>query len=228
MSATKRRSNLPSSEVPSFKTSKNHKLPIFDAGSDGTPSTPPSLPQSSETSAEPDCQQHPAVISPETNEHISEAVKHWDSDEVAYGMTPPDVSDGDDHHVSLIPEEKRKIFVTDQELPDLTDLAINAIVASNHPPRLFKFRRSLARIVFDDRQNALIEPLTEAALRGLLSRCVSFFKVAKDYHETWISAPKEVIQDIMTLVNWPLPSLHGITESPMINLSTGRITTALG
>ena len=101
----------------------NHKLPNYDADSDVTPSAPPS--PCPEFSTELDCQQqHPVVISPETDEHISEAVKHWDFDEETHGMTPPFVSDGEDHHVTLLPAERRKIYVTGFETPHITDRSL--------------------------------------------------------------------------------------------------------
>jgi hypothetical protein len=93
MNAAKSRRKGASNDFSGVKISKNHKLPIYDAGSDGTPSVPPSLSPDPETSAEPDCQQQPTVETSDATEHISE-VTQQNSDPVAEtAMQEPQISE---------------------------------------------------------------------------------------------------------------------------------------
>lgn len=191
------------------------------------PSALTSVAPCAEFSCEPDCQQQPVTDLSDTKGDLVEAAQP-DCVDVANETTTPEVQDTDEPHITLLPYEPRKIIVTGQELPVLTELAISAIMASNNPPRLFVRGRSLVRVVFDERGNVHIEPLNEAAVRGLLSRCSSFIKMTKDYLEIPISVPKEIVQDLMSLPTVPLPALIGVTETPLIDLTTGRITATPG
>ena len=116
------------------------------------------------------------------------------------------------------PHREWKITINDMRLQDQTETALDALADINDPPFLFHRSRGLVRIGYDEKGMPLIEPLNEAALRGIIERCCQFQYLNKKGEEKPISPPKDVIQDIATLPYWnSIYPLAGIIECPYIS-----------
>jgi hypothetical protein len=122
---------------------------------------------------------------------------------------------------------RRKIIVTDERLRDITDRVFTALVDSNNPPSIFIRARSLVRVGTDEHGLPVIEPLTKAAVRGVIERCTEFYLTTSKGNERAIFPPKDVVDDLMALPEWNLPPLKGILECPVI-LPNGSILSTVG
>lgn len=124
-------------------------------------------------------------------------------------------------------ENRRKIIVNDQRLRDITDRALNALIEANNPPFVFVRGRSLVRITVDENGLPIIESLSPAGVKGILERCCEFYRLrATDAKEVPLSPPKEVVDDLMSLPEWDIPALKGITECPTIRPDGGILAAA--
>jgi len=124
------------------------------------------------------------------------------------------------------------IVVNNRQLRDITKDALTALYEANVlNPKIFTRGGNLIRVSIDEKQNPYIDPLTESALRGLLTRAADFVKVninAKgEVGETEVSPPLDVVCDILSLREWQLPPLLSITEVPVIR-SDGTIVNKIG
>lgn len=111
-----------------------------------------------------------------------------------------------------------EIVINDKHLHELTDKALPAIVQYNHPPRIFIRSGQLVRIRKDENGCAIIEMLSESALRGFLSRCARFVQYIPGEKEPKPTDPSvKLVKDIMALPGWPeFMSISGIVTSPMM------------
>jgi len=118
------------------------------------------------------------------------------------------------------PHREWKITINAMRMQDQTSLALDALADVNTPPFLFHRSRGLVRINYDEKGMPLIEPLTEAALRGIIERCCQFQKMNAKGEEKPISPPLDVIRDIATLPEWnTIYPLAGIIECPTISIN---------
>jgi hypothetical protein len=122
---------------------------------------------------------------------------------------------------------RRKIIITDERLRDITDRALTALIDSNNPPFVFIRSRNLVRVGTDEHGLPVIEPLTKAAVRGVIERCAEFYVTTSKGNEKTIFPPKDVVDDLMALPAWNLPPLKGILECPVI-LPSGIILSVAG
>lgn len=109
-----------------------------------------------------------------------------------------------------------EIIINDRHLHELTDLAMPALVGYNHPATLFVRSGQLVRVRQDENGNYVIELLSEAALRGILSRCARFMAwVGRDCKPT--KPPMSLVNDILSLPGWPeFQPISGIVTSPVL------------
>lgn len=109
-----------------------------------------------------------------------------------------------------------EILINDRHLHELTNLAMPALVGYNHPATLFVRAGQLVRVRQDENGNYVIELLSEAALRGILSRCARFMALAERENRP-TKPPLAVVKDILALPGWPeFAPVSGIVTSPII------------
>jgi len=108
-----------------------------------------------------------------------------------------------------------EIVVTDRQLRDISHDALDALYLHNQPPVLFRRGGGLVRVEYDESANPFIATVGEAALRGYLARSADFVRVAKNERRA-VSPPKDVVQDIATLVDTRFPPLVGVTRIPVL------------
>lgn len=107
-----------------------------------------------------------------------------------------------------------------RQLRDVTDDALNAILAANKPPRLFQRGNLLVRVrTTQDTQAVSLEPMVVTALRGHLARVADWFREkVTGKGETYLepdAPPVEVAADVANLPSWPgVPGLRAIIECP--------------
>lgn len=124
------------------------------------------------------------------------------------------------------------IVVNNRQLRDITTEVLVALYETNAAkPEIFTRGGSLARVSKDAKGNPYIEPLSESALRGIITRSANFITVTGNakgkVSETQVSPPLGVVKDILSLSRWEFPHLLTITEVPVIR-SDGSILAQLG
>jgi len=118
------------------------------------------------------------------------------------------------------------IITTGRPLRSVTADGLLALVTANDPPSIFQRGRQLVRIRMDG-GTPFIEPLTEAALCGILDRTAKFMRIAPNGLIP-VAPPVRVVRDLAALPAWPgIPELAGLTESPTLR-PDGSITTTPG
>jgi hypothetical protein len=94
---------------------------------------------------------------------------------------------------------------------------MKALVAANEPPQVFVWGGALARMRPHDGGRLTLEPLNDAALRGVLARVADWFIIRslKSGDEEEAPPPLEVVKDLNNLPEWPgIPTIEGIIECP--------------
>jgi hypothetical protein len=125
------------------------------------------------------------------------------------GRPPPGPADGG------LPQ----IQGNERQLREVTADALAAVIAANDPPRLFQCGGLLTRLRIDpDTLAPRLEPLTDEALRGHLSRVADWYKIkhlkghdiqSPDY------PPADVAKDLASLPGWEgIPCLRAVVECP--------------
>jgi hypothetical protein len=94
----------------------------------------------------------------------------------------------------------------------MTAESLTALVAKNTPPALFVRSGRLTRRVFDEDRRPVLDPLTESALCGFLTRSADFV-TGKD---TQVAPPLSIVRDVYSLGTWPFPPLVGVVECPVL------------
>lgn len=112
-------------------------------------------------------------------------------------------------------------------LPAITADALNALVDANSPPVIFRHGGALARIGQDDSDHAFIEPLTRDALRGRLARVAHWCRINSRGGADACSPPLDVVADVTSLPEWPLPVIERITAVPVF-AADGTLCSAPG
>jgi len=109
-----------------------------------------------------------------------------------------------------------EIVVNDMHLHELTAQALPAMARYNNPPTIFARSGQLVRIRKDENGNYVIEMLSEAALRGILSRCARFVRYTEKEAKP-ADPPVAVVKDILALPAWPeFAPISGIVTSPVM------------
>lgn len=113
-------------------------------------------------------------------------------------------------------------IVIGAQLRDITRESLIALeLVEQQNPTLFVQSTKLKRIALDKEQKPYIEEVTEATLRGTLTRAANFYRVKGHGDECVkipVSPPKDVVQDILSLrpQDWPFPSLEAIVQTPIL------------
>src|SRR5262245_61139844 len=114
------------------------------------------------------------------------------------------------------PAQKPQYIVNNErQLRDITNEALEALRRSNNPPRLFQRDRKLVRVIETAEGRNVICDVSEAVLRGMLTRSADFrkFKGNGDYKELVECSPGfDVVKDILALppCEWGFAPLQGV------------------
>jgi len=122
------------------------------------------------------------------------------------------------------------IRVDHRYLRDIVDDSLSALLSANNPPRVYIRSGQLSRIRNDENQTPVIEPLTDAALRGRLARIANYYSERTYKKKTFrdpASPPYEIVRDILSLGSWPFPVINGFIECPTLR-SDGSILATPG
>ncbi len=131
-------------------------------------------------------------------------VDHGDPDE-SEGKRRPDLS-----------KVEGPIIHSDQgQLWQVSDAAIEAVVAGNTPPHLYQRSGCLVRVKKDERGPSFIEVVGENALRGILARSATWVKGVEE-RVTDARPGLDVVRDVLSLSEWPFPILEAVIECPVV------------
>ena len=113
------------------------------------------------------------------------------------------------------------IVVTNRPLRDVADDALAVLLAANQPPEIYVRGAWLTRVRVDETGRPLIEPLSEAALRGRLTRIADFMTEREgdegETIRTHTHPPLNVVRDLLARPAWDgFPALEGIVEAPAL------------
>ena len=111
-------------------------------------------------------------------------------------------------------DDKPAIIVNVGQLPEITAQCLDALAKKNNPPRLFRSRTSLVKVVTSG-EVPKMQILGIDHLRGELTRAAGFYKQMSRGMKTSLP-PNEVMRDILTLENLPFLELQGIVECPVL------------
>jgi putative DNA primase/helicase len=119
-----------------------------------------------------------------------------------------------------------QVQVNDKQMRDIAAEAWAVLTHANEPPSIFQWGHLLVDIINDDNGQPLIRPLKKAAVKGTLARMMDF--VARS--ESGIKParpPSDVVDDMMSAKEIPLPVLLGIIRAPVF-APTGVLATESG
>jgi hypothetical protein len=126
---------------------------------------------------------------------------------------------------------KPAIIISNIQLEEATDQTLNAITQANQPPEVFVRASSLARVVHDEFGRPHIQEMDRLRVRCRMSEVADFFNIRKGeggIPEAVASYPPLSIADnVIARKHWDLPTLNGITRSPIVH-SDGTIRTQAG
>lgn len=114
--------------------------------------------------------------------------------------------------------DKLTINVWNQPIHVLSDMAWGALLKENDPPKLFVRNWVLTEIRVDPKGQAKLFEVSEASLRGKLDRSAHWVRSRKNGDEvvtTTTQPPLYVVKDMLVEPNMPLPSIQGITYTPI-------------
>lgn len=118
-----------------------------------------------------------------------------------------------------------EIYVNGRHLHDITNETLPALVYYNRTPHIFVRAGSLVRINKDENDIYRVEPLSEAGLRGILSRCARYMVQCGRGRVEDADPPLKVVKDILSLPSWPdIPPLSCIIASPVVRADGSVIT----
>jgi len=113
------------------------------------------------------------------------------------------------------------IRINGRELRDVSIEAIEAVAASNNPPRLFSRAGSVVRVDQAEEGRPIIIGVTDVHLRGEMTRSANFHKLTKRSEglaRTSTSPPLDAARDILSrpVTELRFPPIEAITEAPFI------------
>jgi len=79
------------------------------------------------------------------------------------------------------------------------------------------------RLTNDERGQPYIQPITEPALRGILTRTCDFIRICEKA-EVSVPPPPELVRDILSLGHWQFPPLLGVVEAPVMRADGTLLT----
>ncbi len=105
-----------------------------------------------------------------------------------------------------------KILVSGRHMRDITAECLHLMLSANQPnPRFFRLGDVLVEVPegFDGIGS---RHFTNTSLKGTLDRLANFVKIDKD-DEKPARPPNDVVADILSLANPPLPVLQGVIQA---------------
>ncbi|MCW5891376.1 MAG: hypothetical protein KIT14_12610 [bacterium] len=120
-----------------------------------------------------------------------------------------------------------EIIVNGRPLREVTDDALAALLAANAPPSLFCRFGHLARVRADETRRPFVERISEPVLRHRLERVAQFLRVSQRGAAVPVPPPFEVVQDLVALGRWDVPSLEAVTTVPVLRRD-GTVANAPG
>ncbi len=114
-----------------------------------------------------------------------------------------------------------EIQVNNRELRDVSTDCLKALRRSNEPPYLFVRAGAMVQVSIDEDGRSSILPVSESYLRGCLTRCSNFYRVAGAdgaIAKKATNPPLDVIRDILSRPQdeWGSPPLIAVTEAPVL------------
>jgi hypothetical protein len=138
-------------------------------------------------------------------------------------------ADPNDRPVQPATNNRPIITTNNRPLRDVTDDALRALDAINHPPVVFVKHATLVRVCRDEKWHPFIQELNEAALRGELARAADWIRRSQK-GDIDIPPPKPVVENVLAtphLHGKGFPALEGITEIPVLR-PDGTVVTKPG
>lgn len=177
------------------------------------------------------CEKHPTYLA----DTIQKAIA--DCREVYTGARTSPIDDFKDHALDWDgnSETKQKtIVVNNRFLPSIAAEALTALAADNYPEKLFLRSGELVRLTHVEEKGRngqqytrpIIKSINESALRGFLARSAEYVRAKKEGGETvFLPAipPVELVRDIISQDDLPLPLLRGITQTPILRYDGSMI-----
>jgi len=110
------------------------------------------------------------------------------------------------------------IYVNNRQLRDISDEALTALQAANNPPFIFVRSGMMVAVVRDEKQRHILGQVSEAGLRGLLTRSANYHRASANGNAIECPPPIEVVRDILALPpsRWEFQPLDGIVEAPIL------------
>ena len=126
-------------------------------------------------------------------------------------------------------DARSMIVVSGRFMHELTDEAIEAMMVANNPPTVFVHGDVLTRIRSDKNLVLVVlEPLSHAALKGLLDRAAAWVSVDAKGNTHPARPPGDVVSDFRAMDSWPgFPPVEGVVHAPVV-ASDGSIHSERG
>jgi len=120
------------------------------------------------------------------------------------------------------PSQLPIIVVNNRELRDVSADVIEALRKANDPPMLFARSGQMVHVVCDEHSRHTIAEVSEAFLRGRMTRSADFRRLVHDKnrnpHYPSVNPPIDAVRDVLALApdTWGFPALESVTESPLL------------
>ena len=110
------------------------------------------------------------------------------------------------------------VVTNNRQLRDVTHPALAALQAANDPPFLFVRSGQMVAVTTDEKNRQVIIEVSEAVLRGRLTRSADYFRTNAKGDPVDCAPPIEVVRDILALPrgDWCLHSLDAVVEAPIL------------
>jgi hypothetical protein len=115
------------------------------------------------------------------------------------------------------PPDLPRIITNNRPLRDITAEIMEVLERTNDPPVLFVQGGRLVRLRQDDRGHTWLEPVNEYMLRRRVTHIADVVHASGDGEHHWHVFPSlSLMRDLLAMDTWPLPSLTGIIETPIL------------
>jgi len=110
------------------------------------------------------------------------------------------------------------IIVGGRDLREESAECVAVLQAANYPPHYFVQSGRMFEVVLNEKGRQIGREVTEAGLRGGLTRTADFRKKTAKGDLVPCFPPKDVVEDVLALApgEWGFPQLDGIVSSPVI------------
>ncbi len=125
------------------------------------------------------------------------------------------------------------IEVNDRDMRDVTEETSQALQMANDPPVLFIRGGSLVRVVRDENDSVMVEPVDATILRSYLARSANFRRrsLNRSGEPRWdaVPPPWEVTQDFLAMCSTKdaFPVLRALSQTPIVR-PEGTVRTGMG